>query len=358
MFPPETKEIPTPSELSETSESNTPTVPPSPHSPIQEHHIDFLLEEEFSCNPGFLGFFLEEAKKNMQTAWDGAEHTLLLHPSASWNCQAIRSVTTEEGETDVLVTYHSLHVAAPRVAILIEDKIRAGFQDHQPERYRRRGKSGKNSYWDFFFTCLVSPEKSSTGYADFDTRVSLEKLGEFFSVEYNRSGFRAGVIKRALEHYAATGVQIINPAMTTFRAFYAHEAESFFTAGEIEWEKPRDAWWDDSWFRFKGGSISAPLDIFHKAKQGTVELRFPYTNVASLKQVLEHCSHDFEIIAKQTGKSASVCIPLKPIPISDFTDQAAAKPIVLQAFQYVRDLVHFCQENVERFAALKPDRST
>jgi recombinational DNA repair protein RecR len=29
---------------------------------------------------------------------------------------------------------------------------------------------------------------------------------------------------------------------------------------------------------------------------------------------------------------------------SDFTDEAAAKPIVLQAFQYVRDLVHFCQE--------------
>jgi hypothetical protein len=190
-----------------------------------------------------------------------------------------------------------------------------GFQDHHPERYCRRGNSGKNSYWDFFFNCLVSPEKYTTGYAyfdtrvsleklGFDTRVSLEKLGEFFSVEYNRSGFRAGVIKRALEHYAATGVQIINPAMTTFRAFYAHEAESFFAAGEIEWEKPRDAWWDDSWFRFKGGSMSAPLDIFHKAKQGTVELRLPYTNVASLKQVLEHWSHDLEIIAKQTGKRA------------------------------------------------------
>jgi hypothetical protein len=35
------------------------------HSPIQEQHIDFLLEEEFACNQAFLHFFLKEARKNI-----------------------------------------------------------------------------------------------------------------------------------------------------------------------------------------------------------------------------------------------------------------------------------------------------
>ena len=31
------------------------------HSPIQEHHIDFILEEEFASNSSFLDFFIQLA---------------------------------------------------------------------------------------------------------------------------------------------------------------------------------------------------------------------------------------------------------------------------------------------------------
>ncbi len=49
------------SELLENSE-----VPATPKwlSPVQEHHIDFLLEEEFAADPTFLTFFLETAREH------------------------------------------------------------------------------------------------------------------------------------------------------------------------------------------------------------------------------------------------------------------------------------------------------
>ena len=31
-------------------------------SPVEERHIDYILEEEFSVNPDFLSFFLEQAR--------------------------------------------------------------------------------------------------------------------------------------------------------------------------------------------------------------------------------------------------------------------------------------------------------
>jgi hypothetical protein len=31
-------------------------------SPVEERHIDYILEEEFSLNPDFLRFFLEQAR--------------------------------------------------------------------------------------------------------------------------------------------------------------------------------------------------------------------------------------------------------------------------------------------------------
>ncbi len=143
--------IPAPNEI---------TSPPvaSRRSPVQEHHIDFLLEEEFAASPEFLTFILNAASKNRGESWE----TGLPAPSSEPNCSSIRSVTTDQGETDVLVIYQSTEVFG-RVAILIEDKIRAGFQPNQAERYRMRGEKGKSSQlWDHFWTCLIAPERYAT----------------------------------------------------------------------------------------------------------------------------------------------------------------------------------------------------
>ena len=42
-------------------------------SPVQEHHIDFLLEEDFACNPSFLSWFLENVQWRSREAPAGSE---------------------------------------------------------------------------------------------------------------------------------------------------------------------------------------------------------------------------------------------------------------------------------------------
>ncbi len=179
--------IPAPEEISSLAVA-------SRRSPVQEHHIDFLLEEEFAASPGFLTFVLGAASEHCGESWEAG----LPAASSQPNCSSIRSVTTDQGETDVLVIYKSTEVFG-RVAILIEDKIRAGFQPNQAERYRMRGKEGTSSgEWDHFWTCLIAPERYADNNEGSDARVSLETLRSFFCAEDARTKFKAGVLDRAL----------------------------------------------------------------------------------------------------------------------------------------------------------------
>src|SRR5258705_10522655 len=79
-----------------------------PHSPIEERHIDFVLEEEFACNQEFLTFLLklprESAGKSKAVPTVDNDHSLLMQPNQEADCQSARSVTTDFGETEVLLT--------------------------------------------------------------------------------------------------------------------------------------------------------------------------------------------------------------------------------------------------------------
>jgi len=318
-----------------------------PNSPIQEEHIDFLLEEEFACNEDFLTFFIKAAENQFHVS-DEIPNLELIKPSAQWNCAAIRSVTTDKGESDVLVTYRSNDES--ELAILIEDKIRARFQDDQAERYRERGDKGKQlGQWDQYWTCLVAPSKypNKNDNMGFDSRISLERLKEFFSGTDARTRFKRRVIQDALDRFSKSGIQEVDQKMTEFRRFYANEAFSFFKENDnescIEWELPRDAWWDDTWFNFKSPNIPKSTGIIYKARAGVVDLSFANRDASLLQRILENCDHPSNIIAWQTGKSASLRI--NDLAITDFENYVTAKPIVLKSFQAVRELLSFYQSN-------------
>ncbi len=313
------------------------------HSPIEERHIDFLLEEEFSCNPDFLHFFLKEARKNMLATWNVPGEADHLIPNETWKCTAVRSVTTTLGETDVLVIYQSADSKKHRVAILIEDKLRAGFQKDQAKRYRDRGTEEAKQeefikLWDSFFTCLVAPQKYGNGNAGFDTRISLETIQSFFSAEDQRTKFKAAVLQRALNHFSAKGVQKIDDVMTKFRAFYAHEAEVFFALNEVEWDDARDAWWGDSWFTFRlREELSKGVTIVYKPEMGSVELTFPNTSVNVIDDLLAECSDSLGVIAKPMKKSAAFCVRVDLF--HDFSNPEGVRPIILDSLAAVRKLL-------------------
>ncbi len=62
---------------------------------------------------------------------------------------------TPLGETDVLLVIRQ--TTGSRLAVMIENKIDAAFQPNQAERYKLRGRKGKD--WEYFVTVLCGPEK-------------------------------------------------------------------------------------------------------------------------------------------------------------------------------------------------------
>lgn len=250
-------------------------------SPVEERHIDYILEEEFSVNPDFLRFFLEQARLTT------GDKSRIVEPTEESICIAVRSVTTGRGETDLLVKYGANSGSLP-TAILIEDKISAGFQPDQPMRYRDRGEEGKGKEWSEYWTCLVAHTRYSAEKVDFDATVSLEALREYFAGKSDeRSRFRARVLEQTIRKYEATGIQRIDPGMTDFRAMYAAECAKVLKPGQWEYDKPRNAWWDDTWFYFRGTSWPKGVQIRHQARTGFIDLILPASDPTPLHDVAE-----------------------------------------------------------------------
>lgn len=319
-------------------------------SPVQEHHLDFLLEEEFACNPAFLHRFLDHASKRYQAVGAQQRDLTDLMPCSQWDCEVVRSVTTEDGETDVLVILRAAD-GQRRIAILIEDKIRAGFQEEQAKRYQNRGAEGERTgEWTEFFTCLVSPDRYANDNKGFDTRVTLEELAAFFCESQDqRSKFKCGVFQRALENFANSGVKIKHQGVTEFRSFYADAAKSFFDREEVLWDEPRDAWWGDTWFNFRGGPLPREVSIVHKAEKGFLDLSFRNTSEVALRPLILRLNAVPEGMVEQTGKSASLRLRLKPV--TDFGTPTEVRSTILEVFSKIRSLLDFYRAHAAEIQA-------
>ncbi len=311
--------------------------PAMQRSPVQEEHIDFLLEEEFCCNSNFLNWFLKTG-----LAGGATQQEVSWQPSDKHGSHAVRSVTTERGESDVLVTYRAGDEAT--VALLIEDKIGAVFQDAQAARYRERGEDGvAHGEWDRFATCLVSPARYAQTCTDFDMRVSLEQLAQYFQgADDARSRFKADVLEDALAHYGQKGPRKLHLGVTAFRAGYAVEAEKRFSKSGLQWDLPRDAWWGDYWFRFNSKVFGKGVHIMHKAHSGFVDLVFENTGADKLAQALSSCQLPQGTTIISTGKSASLRLRTTPIENLDIGTDGHRLP---EAFSAVSVLFDFYRKS-------------
>ncbi len=295
---------------------------------VQEVHVDFLLQEEFSVDSSFLQRFIEAASQ---------------HGTPLQVQRVEHSVSDNHGEADLIVVYKEVEGSGDRVAILIEDKIRAGFQPSQADRYRKRGESGKGTKWDRYWTCLVAPKSYANSKSNhgFDAVVTLEQIKEWLAVsEPKRREFKVWVVDQAIEKERKTGVQVVDPEMTAFRKSYYAFFEEFFAdqREDVQMRVPADTWRGDSWFEIRSKQL-LPNGVYinHKSQAGFVDLTFPYTNATLLKPI-ELCL-EAGMRIEQTGNSAAIRLVVSKIDhFSDF-DQERAR--VAEALSGVRRLLHF-----------------
>lgn len=92
---------------------------------VSERDMDLLLLEEFQSSQGFQQWFIGKVLGN-----DVRLAELVF---------AKRSITQSTGESDLEITFADS--SGGTVRFLIENKVNAGFQPQQAERYRIRGDS-------------------------------------------------------------------------------------------------------------------------------------------------------------------------------------------------------------------------
>ncbi len=291
---------------------------------VRELHVDFLLEEEFCANPDFLRKFIEAADRNeLPVEIERVEH----------------SVSDQYGEADLIVVYKRL-TSGEKVAILIEDKIRAIFQPDQAERYCRRGDSGNGHEWKEYWTCLVAPEIYIKPGHGFHVALKLEQIKEWLAIDQpKRHQFKAAVIDRAIKKAAETGVQVVDQVITDFRTSYFAFFNEFFKDmhGDVRMRAPAPTWKGDTWFEVRSGLLPKGAYVNHKSERGFVDLTFPDTDADALKDLTQYLESGMKI--EQTYNS--VAIRLEVPRIDKFDDFERERGKVDQALTTVKQFLAF-----------------
>ena len=296
---------------------------------IQEFWIDFLLEEEFSSDPAFSRSFASLAGlSGIEGLPEGVFHSL----------------NDEHGEADLVVIFAG-GSESERDALLIENKITAGFQPRQADRYRARGISGKAAgNWRSFRTVLVAPARYIQANHGFDASVSLEQVADLVCLgDLPRRAFKLKRLQRAIDKKNATGVQVVDPTMTSFRDWYsdliARRACGFIPPA------PRPAYWGDDWLEWVSDCLPKSSRFRHRTKTGMLDLSFAGMTADHLVCLRDHLPDGMAIVTIGTGQPrGAIQVPITPI--RDFSDFVIAKASVDHALDCAEQMQQVVAEHM------------
>jgi hypothetical protein len=184
------------------------------------------------------------------------------------------SVVDQTGETDLFAHFS---IGDQQGVLLIENKIDAAFQPHQPERYRERAaKVAREHGSELIYCVLVSPARFNPGnealIAHFDTRISYEDLAAAIAAESTpRAEHRARLLLRAVEQ--ARSPYILTPSVEVTSMW-----ERIFDLANNEFPllrmKAPNSKGGQSWWVIFKADLPARITIDWKIKNGVIDLSF------------------------------------------------------------------------------------
>jgi hypothetical protein len=325
------------------NESEPSTSPLRSSRSIQEFRIDFFLEEEFTVDGDFVRAFMAAAGKDPLSA----------------KCveYVSHSVSDKYGEADlvVLITTALPSGSAVKLALLIEDKINAGFQPSQPQRYRQRGEEGVSSgRWASFVTVLVAPAAYITLSHGFDAAVSLEQIREWICPhDAERRAYKVGKIEEAIKKQGTHGVQTVDYDMTTFRIAYYEYLQTFNSQRGTNFtiRAPAPTYYGDTWFVLKSASLPTWAQLRHMAQTGNIEINFNDVEFAKSDRLAEFLESDMVLVS--TGKyKQHVTVRLATPQIPKFDSFERDRPKVEAALLSAERLWRLYLEKLAGFEAI------
>lgn len=286
---------------------------------VSERDVDLLLLEEFQSSPSFRLWF--------QGLVLGRDARSLEFVSAR------RSVIYAAGETDLEVVFAD--AAGKKIRFLIENKVNAGFQARQAERYRETGNShvlrdGGTAY----HTVLIAPERyfgTDASTRGFDKRLTYETILQWFiqATELgDRRRYKIALLQSAIEK-GTLGYQPIEDAPVTdfWRAYWLMAKDH---GRELEMVEPITKASRAGFIYFRPREkLPRGFEICHKFKKGIVDLHIKGfgRRLNEVDHALRaHLRHDMRLAAAGISAAIRVEVPrLDPgRPFSDQQLQACA----------------------------------
>lgn len=263
---------------------------------VSERDMDLLLLEEFQSSHGFQQWFIGKVLGN-----DARLGELIF---------AQRSITQSTGESDLEIAFADS--SGGTVRFLIENKVNAGFQPQQAERYRKRGDSyvtRKDS--SLCHTVIIAPSRYFGGREStkgFDMRITYEDVHDWFAEAAElgeRRKYKLALIQSAIDK-GTLGYQPIDdmPVTDFWRAYWLFAREH---AAELEMKEPLSKPSRSSFIYFRPPSLPRGTELCHKFSKGHVDLQINGfgNRLNELHRLLgPHLRQD--MTPKQAGKSAAI----------------------------------------------------
>lgn len=287
---------------------------------VCERDIDLLVLEEIIASPDFRGFLVSAVN------WQ---------PDGLMFAEARRSVTHSSGESDIEIVY-SRHQSGD-ARLLIENKVSAGFQPDQAERYRRRGSNYIETHQcAMFATLLLAPARylgSGEGTKGFDAVLTYEQLIEWFDAANlgERAAFKKLMLRSAIDR-AVLGYQ--PQADTTVTDFWrGYWRISLDAAPALEMKEPAGKPARSGFIAFSPSGLPVRSSLVHKCNHGYVDLQLRGLAdvVNQLARLLQpYLEQDMSLA--RSGKSASVRIHVPRLSTAgSFEDQKKDVEVGLDA---------------------------
>jgi hypothetical protein len=308
----------------------------SPLDSIEERDLDLLLLTALHISQDFRTALIEKFAGMKPVEFLGA-----------W-----RSVFNQYGETDVLVLVRV--DGGDRLALMIEDKIDAIFQEQQAERYRRRGNLGiAEGHWDRYLTCLCAPKafaEPQVTSGDWDRVVFVEDIEQALAaIDGLSASFLRRAIRQAVEK-KENGGSHENAHATEFWRRYVELCREEFPDVMMSPLRRRQTEYDP-WPRFASNELPANVRLEHKAWKGHMDLTF---QKRSYREVTERLSGMLPpgLTVANTSPSAAVRASTSRLVATDsFDPQIEA---VRTSFKTVRRLIALWPELRERMGYEAP----
>ena len=305
----------------------------------QEVEIDHLLAEEFICDFGFGDRFLAECK-SAGKAFD-LKKLIPFRTESAIPEPSLGGV----GFGDLQVCGVSGNYS---VVLLIEDKITAGAATRQAKRYQSHAERLRENGWQQVVCILVAPASYRGERDEYDASIDLEVVSTLLrSVDVDRLAYRRGIIARAIQKKASSGVRVPDQLLHGLKATYLEYMQDWSKRTGIPLTLPtiRESYYDgDSWVEHISHTAFPPhIELRYrmwtsvKTAYGLVDLIATRASDAERLAFAESGLEGATVSSFSKGKGVTLSLPVPEMRQTDGFDAETAR----QSAEAIRKLLEW-----------------